>query len=464
MQTLAVLRIMWVLVMLAWALLAVFRMPTGILFYATVAATEAGYVLVLLTLPAFVGGLSMPRDIVLSAIGAATLVLLLSPLARVGDVARTLPSELTRAFGASPTLADAQPFRWSRLLAFGDPEVPCETLTYVTRDGGALRLDFYGGREARTPRPLVLVIHGGSWRSGDRHQLPSMAKRMAHAGYAVAAMDYRLAPTHPFPAAYDDVRAAVDYLREHAAELGIDAERVVLYGRSAGGHLALLAAYRWQAPFVRGVVALYPPTDLEYSWHHPSEPTRAGHATGPCGEFLGGGPDESSRAARALRRRLALCLAASADSPPTLLIHGGRDELVRPRAQRAAWPSASSALQVPHHVLAPALGHARLRGEPGGTERSAHRVRRAPLPRARVRSPLAPHSKMMTESMGRRKIRKSPRAHAVRGRTRLTSVAVVLVEPHPAGLLVERVAGAALGVRVVLGLTQVSRTSSGSID
>lgn len=350
MQTLAVLRIVWVLVMLAWALLAVFRMPTGLLFYATVAATEAGYVLAVLTLPAFFGGLSTPRDIVLSAIGAATLVLLLSPLARVGDVARTLPPELTRAFGPSPTLADLQPFRWSRLLSFGDPDVPRETLTYATHDGRALRLDLYGGREASTPRPLLLIIHGGSWRSGDRTQLPSMAKRMAHAGYAVAAMDYRLAPTHPFPAAYDDVRAAVDYLREHAPELGIDAERVVLYGRSAGGHLALLAAYRWQAPFVRGVVALYPPTDLEYSWHHPTNP-RVLDTHGTLRGFLGGGPDESPTL-NARYDDASPYAHVSADSPPTLLIHGGRDELVRPRhSERLA--QRLGELGVPHHLLVP---------------------------------------------------------------------------------------------------------------
>ena len=117
MQTLAVLRMVWVLVMLAWALLAVFRMPTGLLFYATVAATEAGYVLGLLTLPAFIWGLGTPRDIVLSAIGAATLVLLLSPLARVGDVARALPVELTRAFGAATPEATMAPMVCSRVSA-----------------------------------------------------------------------------------------------------------------------------------------------------------------------------------------------------------------------------------------------------------------------------------------------------------------------------------------------------------
>lgn len=352
MQTLAVLRMVWVLVMLAWALLAVFRMPTGLLFYATVAATEAGYVLGLLTLPAFIWGLGTPRDIVLSAIGAATLVLLLSPLARVGDVARALPVELTRAFGAAtPEATNDAPFRWSRLLAFRDPSVPHQTLTYVsTPDGGALRLDLYGGATTDSPRPLVLIIHGGSWRNGDRTQLPSMAKRLAHAGYAVAAMDYRLAPAHRFPAAYDDVQAAVNYLRDHAAELRIDPERVVLYGRSAGGHLALLAAYRMQAPFVRGVVGLYPPTDLAYSWDHPTNP-RVLDTHGTLRDFLGGAPGDSTEL-HARYEEASPYAWARESSPPTLLIHGGRDELVRPRhSERLA--ERLEELGVPHHVLAP---------------------------------------------------------------------------------------------------------------
>ncbi len=349
MQTLAVLRMVWVLLMLGWGLLAVFRMPTGLLFYATVAATEAGYLLALLTLPAFVGGVDTPRDIVLAAIGVATVVLLLSPLGRVGDVARALPADLARAFG-EPSAPLAAPFRWTRLLSFGDPSVPRETLTYDTPgDGVALRLDLYGGRVAASPRPLVLILHGGSWRSGDRTQLPSMAKRLAALGYAVAAIDYRLAPTHRFPAAHDDVRAAVDYLREHAAELGIDPSRVVLYGRSAGGHLALLAAYRWHAPFVRGVVALYPPTDLAYSWAHPTNP-RVLDTHGTLRAFLGGAPSESDELEERYREASPYAW-ATPESPPTLLVHGGRDELVRPvHSERLARRLAE--LRVPHHLLA----------------------------------------------------------------------------------------------------------------
>lgn len=349
MPALTLLRIAWVSLMCAWALLAVFRMPHGALFYATVAATEAGYLLALLVLPAFVGGLATPRDIALSAAGAAALVFLLSPLARVGAVAQTLPAELTTAFGASTLVAPVPPFRASRLLALRDPEVPVETLVYATPEGASpLRLDFYGGREAAAPRALVVIVHGGSWRNGDSTQLPSMAKRLAAAGYAVASINYRLAPQHPFPAAYDDLGAAVAHLRERADELRIDPERVVLYGRSAGGHLALLAAYRWQAPYVRGVVAFYAPTDLRYSWEHPSNP-RILDTPGTLRGFLGGGPDESP--VLSARYYDASPYAwATPGSPPTLLIHGGRDELVRPvHSERLA--ARLGELAVPHLLL-----------------------------------------------------------------------------------------------------------------
>jgi acetyl esterase/lipase len=339
----------WVSLLFAWALLAVFRMPHGALFYATVAATEAGYLLALLVLPAFVGGLGTPRDVALSAAGAATLVLLLSPLARVGDVARALPADLRQAFGSAST-SDARPFRASRLLSLRDPDVPREALMYATPEGAApLSLDFYGGRAPTQPRPLVVIVHGGSWRNGDSTQLPSMAKRLAATGYAVAAINYRLAPAHPFPAAYDDLGAAVGYLREHAGELGVDPDRVALYGRSAGGHLALLAAYRWQAPFVRAVVALYAPTDLRYSWEHPSNP-RVLDTPGTLRAFLGGGPDDSPALSARYVEASPLGFARP-DSPPTLLVHGGRDELVRPvHTERLA--ARLEALGVPHYALA----------------------------------------------------------------------------------------------------------------
>lgn len=350
MSFLFALRLLWMTVLFAWALLAVVRMPHGALFYATVAATEAGYLLALLAVPAFVGGLTTPRDILISALGAATLVLLLSPLARVGAVARALPSELARGLGTDPHEAvDLEPYRAIRLLSLRDPEVAAESLVYAHPEGSVpLRLDFYGGRTAPRPRPLVVIVHGGSWRNGDSTQLPSMARRLASAGYAVAAVNYRLAPAHPFPAAYDDLGAAVAFLRDQAEELGIDPERVVLYGRSAGGHLALLAAYRWRAEYVRGVVALYAPTDLVYSWEHPSDP-RILDTPGTLRAFVGGAPDQSPELAARYVDASPYPWASTA-SPPTLLVHGGRDELVRPaHSERLA--ARLRELGVPHHLL-----------------------------------------------------------------------------------------------------------------
>lgn len=312
--------------MLGLALLAVFRAPIGALWMPAVASTELGYVLAILTFPAFVGGTSSRTDTALTVAGVIAVALLLSPLVRVRSVANSLGDELSRAFGGA---APNHTFKYLRLLAFSSPEVPRETLTYAERAGSVGRLDLYGGAIAGARRPLVVMIHGGSWSGGDRTQLPAIAQRLAHDGYAVASIDYRLAPEHPFPAAYDDVRAAVDWMRAHADELGIDPEAVVLYGRSAGAHLALLSAYRWHAPFVRAVVALYAPTDLRWSWAHPTNPLVL-DTPATLSAFLGGPPDRSTELHARYEAASPLAWVDSG-SPPTLLVHGGRDELVSPR-------------------------------------------------------------------------------------------------------------------------------------
>lgn len=167
------------------------------------------------------------------------------------------------------------------------------------------------------------MIHGGSWRHHDKSQLPALNRYLAARGYIVAAINYRLAPQHRFPAALDDLLEALCYLKANAASFGIDPCRFVLLGRSAGGHLALLAAYGTADPAIRGVVALYPPTDLRYGYMHPSDP-RVIDIRGALEDFLGGSldsvPDSYDRASPSQLVGLS--------TPPTLLIHGERDELV----------------------------------------------------------------------------------------------------------------------------------------
>ncbi len=350
MEPMILVRVIWVAMLAGLAALALFRVPLGVLWMPAVAATEAGYLLALLGLPVFAAGLATPRDRVLAALTALAMLALLSSLARAPAVAATLPSRLTGAFGpaAAPEEGRAA-FAMTRLLDLGHPDVPVETHIYAHRGGNQpLSLDLYG-RPGAVARPLVVMIHGGSWSRGDRTQLPGMARRLAARGYAVASIDYRLAPTHPFPSALEDVREAVDFLRAEADTLGIDPHSVVLYGRSAGGHLALLAAYRWNEPFVRGVVSLYAPTDLHWSWANPTNP-RVLDTHGTLRAFLGGAPDDSPELHARYTEASPIGFVHH-DAPPTLLVHGSRDELVNPK-QTSRLAQTLARAGVPHVALA----------------------------------------------------------------------------------------------------------------
>jgi acetyl esterase/lipase len=193
------------------------------------------------------------------------------------------------------------------------------------RDGHALDLDLHTPTTPAAPAPCVVMIHGGSWANGDSAQLTGLNSYLAARGYAVAAINYRLAPAHRFPAARDDLLAAIEYLKRHAQELSIDPRRFVLLGRSAGAQLALLVAYTADDPAIRGVVDFYGPADLAYGYEHPARKTVI-DSVGVIGRYLGGSPadmPEVYAAASPIGHAGRRC-------PPTLLIHGGRDTLVAP--------------------------------------------------------------------------------------------------------------------------------------
>ena len=90
--------------------------------------------------------------------------------------------------------------------------------------------------------PAVLLVHGGSWRQGDRSQLKGYGILLGRAGYVCVAPEYRLLGEAPWPAAIEDVKAAIRWVRASASSLGVDASRIAVEGNSAGAHLALLAA------------------------------------------------------------------------------------------------------------------------------------------------------------------------------------------------------------------------------
>lgn len=96
--------------------------------------------------------------------------------------------------------------------------------------------------------PAVLVVHGGSWKSGNRMQLRTYATMLANMGMSCFCIDYRLAPEHKFPAQIEDCRTALQWVRDNAAEYKVDANRVGAIGYSAGGHLVSLLATSGEAP------------------------------------------------------------------------------------------------------------------------------------------------------------------------------------------------------------------------
>lgn len=124
------------------------------------------------------------------------------------------------------------------------PDTPVVELPYEIRRSivfsGSLELDLYLPTESPGPSPAVVYIHGGGWSSGTRDQFRPQAIHMASNGFVGAAIDYRLAPDHVFPAALHDAKAAVRWLRANASTYNIDPSRIGAAGGSSGGHLAAL--------------------------------------------------------------------------------------------------------------------------------------------------------------------------------------------------------------------------------
>jgi len=202
---------------------------------------------------------------------------------------------------------------------------------------------------AGPPPPLVLFLHGGGWLRGDRALIgpgfagwqPGPLALLAAEGFAVASADYRLSGEARFPAQLEDVTAAVEWLTSQAGEFGFDASRIVLWGESAGAHLAALLGLRSSGPAVRGVVDWYGPADL----------AALDQQVGPAGALTDDPFD--TRQARLLGAPVAqlpeLARAASpishvrAGAPPFLIAHGTADRAV-PFGQSEALAAALAAV------------------------------------------------------------------------------------------------------------------------
>ncbi len=160
-----------------------------------------------------------------------------------------------------------------------------KAVQYGTHDGDTLVGDLYLP-EGTAIHPAIIAVHGGGYQLGSRDLYRYMGPHLAARGYAVFSIDYRLIRDgkNRYPAAVHDTRAAVQWVRSHAAELRIDPARIALMGDSAGAHLSALVALAGDSPDyanaypddpyagvstkVKAVVGVYGAYDLSAQWEH----------------------------------------------------------------------------------------------------------------------------------------------------------------------------------------------------
>lgn len=208
-------------------------------------------------------------------------------------------------------------------------------VTYATVGNRKLPLDLYYSVAAEKPLPLVIWVHGGGWKNGSKKGAGPAIECLKR-GYAVASVEYRLSGEAIFPAAIEDCKAAVSFLRLHAQKYNLDPDRFGAWGSSAGGHLvALMGATgdvddfdthdvtRRASSSVQAVCDWFGPTDflrmndVQGSIDHDSP-------SSPESRFIGG----AIQANQELVRRANPITYVSKSDPPILIMHGEVDAMV----------------------------------------------------------------------------------------------------------------------------------------
>ncbi|TBV07978.1 alpha/beta hydrolase [Phytopseudomonas dryadis] len=262
---------------------------------------------------------------------------------------------------------DAYPQRETR---FADGVIGLADVVYATREGfRPLTLDLYlpSRSAARPAAPLLIYVHGGGWSAGHARasgafsDFPAVLARFAARGYAVASINYRLSGEARFPAPLEDVRAAMAWLREQAATYALDADRVALWGGSAGGHLAALAALRCTDDCPKVLVSWYGVHDLQALRDTPGYPAIKDAAGRLLGCQLAACKQATLHAASPVAR-------LSGQLPATLLIHGDADRVV-PHEQSLLLAAALRRSQGSVRTLiVPGVGHSLVGADQAATE------------------------------------------------------------------------------------------------
>ena len=209
----------------------------------------------------------------------------------------------------------------------GDIANKAEAKTYLDVAYGSdvqQKIDVYlpEGRSTDSTR-LILLVHGGAWAEGDKADFTPYVSELQQRfpGWAIANMNYRLAnaTANHFPTQENDMKAAVEFLVQKTSEYKIS-QKFILLGASAGAHLSLLQAYKQANPRIRAVVDFFGPADMADMYLS---------ATTPIAQFgfqilMGGTPSSNP----SLYQSSSPINFVSAQSPPTIILHGDMDDIV----------------------------------------------------------------------------------------------------------------------------------------
>jgi acetyl esterase/lipase len=301
--------------------------------------------------------------------------------------ASSAQADVTAETAAAPVLEDRYP---KAKVSFGSDVESYPDVIYSTQPGfRPLRLDIYRQVAPKGPRPLIVYIHGGGWLSGHtRHSgafanWPGVLASLARKGYVVVSVEYRLSSEAKFPAAIQDVKNAIKWMRANAVKYSVDPQKTVVWGGSAGGQLAALAATTCgveslepgavdksiasQSDCVQGLVAWYGVFDFNAI---PPPPPGVDDAVSAAGKYLGCAPAQC-----ASKVALASPIAQiDAKDPPALLIHGEIDKVVAV-GQSRAFDAALRAKGIPSElVVIPAVDHSFIGSTPEATRQASLRA------------------------------------------------------------------------------------------
>ena len=209
-------------------------------------------------------------------------------------------------------------------------------IAYVENGHERQKLDLYLPEKTSAPLPLIIWIHGGGWQAGSKDNCPAL--RFTERGYAVASIGYRLSGHAVFPAQIEDCKAAIRWLRAHAAENNLDPKHFGVWGSSAGGHLVALVgtsgdvkdfdvgANLDQSSRVQAVCDYFGPTDITQMDAHAlaGAPFKHDSAESTESKLIGGAVQGNKGKAA----RVNPITYVTGDDPAFLIVHGDKDPLV----------------------------------------------------------------------------------------------------------------------------------------